>query len=62
MFTQILLFIIGLFGLVMGLIEGDYLWAILGALMMLLTIDLFYTLLFNKSIWDRRPSEQANKE
>ena len=42
MFGQIFVFIIGVFGLVMGLIEGDYLWAFAGLIMVLSGIHLIY--------------------
>ncbi|WP_206486542.1 hypothetical protein [Thalassotalea sp. G2M2-11] len=53
MFGKIFVFIIGVFSLVMGLIEGDYLWAFAGFMMVLSGVHLIYKLKTGKNIWDK---------
>ena len=53
MFVQIFVFIIGVFSLVMGLKEGDYLWAFAGLLMVLSGIHFIYKVKTGKNIWDK---------
>lgn len=53
MFGQIFVFIIGVFGLVMGLIEGDYLWAFSGLVMVVSGIHLIYKVKTGRNIWDK---------
>ncbi|GIU50467.1 hypothetical protein [Shewanella sp. KT0246] len=53
MFSQLFIFIIGVLSLVLGLKEGDYLWAFCGLIMTLSGINLIYNLKTGKNIWDK---------
>ena len=53
MFGQVFVFLTGVFGLVMGLNEGNYLWAIVGFSVALSGLHLIYKLKTGKSIWDK---------
>ena len=59
MFGRIFVFILGVFGLVMGLIEGDYLWAFAGLVMVLSGIHLIYKVKTGKNIWDKENTKQT---
>ena len=53
MFGQIFIFIIGVFGLIVGLQTGDYFWAFCGLVASLSGVHLVYQLKTGKSIWDK---------
>lgn len=53
MFGQIFVCIIGVFGLVIGLIEEDYLWSFIGSILALSSLHLIYKLKTGKNIWDK---------
>jgi hypothetical protein len=56
MFGQIFIFIIGIFGLIVGIQTGDYFWAFCGLVTSLSgihLIHLIYKLKTGKNIWDK---------
>jgi hypothetical protein len=53
MFGQIFIFIIGVFGLIVGLQTGDCFWAFCGLVTSLSGIHLIYKLKTGKNIWDK---------
>jgi hypothetical protein len=53
MFGQIFIFIIGVFGLIVGLQTGDYFWAFCGLVTLPSGIHLMYKLKTDKNIWDK---------
>ncbi|MCL1066756.1 hypothetical protein L2735_08040 [Shewanella olleyana] len=53
MFGQLFVFIIGMLSLVLGLRDGDYIWALCGLIMTLSGINLIYNLKTGKNIWDK---------
>jgi len=53
MFGQLFIFIIGIFSLIMGIQDGDYIWAFCGLVMSLSGFHLIYKLKTGKNIWDK---------
>ncbi|MBN8429362.1 hypothetical protein JF535_00730 [Microbulbifer salipaludis] len=53
MVGQIFVFIVGMIGLVVGLVEGDYLWAFAGLVVVLSGVHLIYKIKTGKNIWDK---------
>ena len=53
MFGQLLIFIIGIFSLIIGIQDGNYFWAFCGLVMSLSGVHLVYKLKTGKNIWDK---------
>ena len=53
MFGQLFIFIIGIIGLVVGLQQGDYIWAFCGLVTSISGAHLIYKLKTGKNIWDK---------
>jgi hypothetical protein len=53
MFGQIFIFFIAIFSLIMGLQEGNYIWAFCGLIMTLSGVHHIYKLKSGKNIWDK---------
>ena len=53
MFTQAFLFVIGIFSIVMGYREADYVWLIAGIVMSLSGVHLIYQLITGKSLFQK---------
>ena len=53
MFGQIFFFILGIFSLIMGIRDGNYIWAFSGLVMSLSGVHLVYKLKTGKNIWDK---------
>ncbi|QBG37188.1 hypothetical protein [Litorilituus sediminis] len=62
MFGQLFICIVGIFSLVMGLMQGDYLWAACGFFMSLSGVHIIYQLVTGKSIYSTLADKPSSRD